>query len=89
LLEGAAMGRALITTDAVGCRDVVQDGRNGFVVPVGDTQALAAAIKKLAARPELIAEFGANSRKLVMERFDERLVNKSILSEYQQLLARS
>ncbi|WP_187336609.1 glycosyltransferase family 4 protein [Novosphingopyxis iocasae] len=68
--EAAALGRAVITTDAVGCRETVVDGRNGFVVPVRSVDELAEAMERFVKQPELVARMGAESRALAEERFD-------------------
>jgi len=82
LLEGAAMGRALIATDVPGCRDVVSDGENGYLVPRGDSAALARAMVRMAADPGLPGRFGASARRRVEERFDERLVHARTIAAY-------
>jgi len=80
LLEAAAMGKPVITTDAPGCRDVVRDGVNGYLVPVRDAQALAEAMARFAAlTPEARAAMGRASRELVETRFDERIVIQAYL----------
>ena len=58
LLEAAATGRALIATDVAGCREIVQPGQTGLLVPPGDAAALAAAISRLAQNPELRKKCG-------------------------------
>jgi glycosyltransferase involved in cell wall biosynthesis len=73
--EAMAMARPVITTDVPGCRETVIDGRNGFLVPVRDADALAAAMLKFIDQPELIATMGQESRKLAEEKFDARRVN--------------
>ena len=87
LIEAAAMGRPLVATDVPGCREVVQDGVNGFLVPPKDPAALAAAIEALLKDPGLRAEFGAASRRLAEERFSDRQVVGRILDLYRELLA--
>ncbi|MBE7244684.1 MAG: glycosyltransferase family 4 protein [Actinomycetospora chiangmaiensis] len=62
LLEAAACGRACLTTDVPGCRDLVRDGGEGLVVPPGDAEALAQALGRLAADPALVARMGAAAR---------------------------
>lgn len=74
------MARAVITTDSVGCRDTVTDGRNGFLVPVQSPTALAAAMQRFIDRPDLIASMGAESRRMAEERYDVRKVNAVIIS---------
>ena len=70
VLEAMAMGRAVITTDAPGCRETVLDGDNGFLVPVKDTDALAQAMLRFIEQPELIAQMGQRSRSIAEEKYD-------------------
>jgi glycosyltransferase involved in cell wall biosynthesis len=84
LLEAAAMEKPLITTDAVGCREVVDDGVNGLLVPVGDAKALAQAMIRLIEHPAMRLRMGQAGRKKVEQEFDERLVLEKILRAYEQ-----
>lgn len=77
--EAMAMGRPVITTDSVGCRDTVENGRNGYLVPVRDPIALAAAMKRFIDTPELIVTMGKASREMAEARFDVRKVNAKII----------
>ena len=79
VLEAMSTGRAIITTDAPGCRETVIPGENGFVVPVGDAGALAAAMERLIVAPALAQAFGERSRALAVERFDVRRINAEML----------
>ncbi|MBO9622455.1 MAG: glycosyltransferase family 4 protein [Sphingomonas sp.] len=79
--EAMAVGRAVITTDAPGCRDTVIEGVNGFLVPVRDAQALAQAMLRFIEQPDLIARMGHQSRVLAEERFDVVKINAVILGE--------
>ncbi len=87
LLEALAMGKPVVTTDSVGCREVVDHGKNGFLVPVKDAGALAAAILTLLRNKELQAAFGAHSRAKARNEFDERKIVAQILSEVYHLPA--
>ena len=62
LLEAVACGRACLTTDVPGCRDLVRDGTEGLLVPPGQAAPLAEALARLAADPALVARFGAAAR---------------------------
>lgn len=62
LMEAAACGLPIVTTDAPGCREVVQDGLNGLLVPVRDAAALAAALEKLIGDAALRRRMGEQSR---------------------------
>jgi glycosyltransferase involved in cell wall biosynthesis len=79
-LEAMAMGRTVITTDAPGCRETVEDGRTGFLVPPRDAASLEAAMERFIASPELIAEMGARSRELAERKFEVQAVNQSIFT---------
>ena len=75
LLEAAAMGRPLVATDVPGCREVVEDGVNGFRCAPADATSLAAAISSLAEVSEGQREaMGAASRHMVQQRFGENVV---------------
>ncbi|MCC7071724.1 MAG: glycosyltransferase family 4 protein [Deltaproteobacteria bacterium] len=87
LLEAAACGLALVATDVPGCREVVKDGDNGLLVPVGDAAALAAAIRTLLEDPARRARMGARSRALACERFSEASVIERTVAVYQRALA--
>lgn len=74
LLEGAAMGRALITSDIPGCREVVDDGISGYLCPKQDTDALICAVRAFAEKSfEERKQMGYSGRKLVEEKFDKRI----------------
>jgi len=74
-----SMGRAIITTDAPGCRETVVHGENGFLVPVKNAQALADAMLQFIQQPELAATMGQCSRALAEEKYDVRKVNAHML----------
>jgi glycosyltransferase involved in cell wall biosynthesis len=84
LLEAAAMGRPLIAADVPGCRDVVEDGVNGYLCTVRDPVSLASAMRRLAALPptDRIA-MGEAARSKVQEQFSEELV----IGAYLEVLA--
>ena len=79
VLEAMSMGRAIITTDTNGCRDTVIDGKNGFLVPVGDCKKLAEAMIKFIEKPELISTMGKESVNYCTEKFDVNRVNGDML----------
>lgn len=81
VLEAMAMGRAVITTDAPGCRETVVHGKNGFLVPVKSTTELAAAMIHFIEKPELVVAMGRVSRLFAEEKYDVRKVNNHMLRE--------
>jgi glycosyltransferase involved in cell wall biosynthesis len=78
-MEAMSMGRPIITTDAVGCKDTVVDGRNGFKVPVGDANELAAKMIWCIDNQKDLSDMGRESRELAECRFDVDSVNSKIL----------
>ncbi|AOZ05348.1 glycosyltransferase family 4 protein [Cupriavidus malaysiensis] len=81
VLEAMAMGRPIITTDAPGCRETVQDGVTGFMVPVRSVDGLYEAMMKFAATPHLIGEMGARAREMAENKYDVRKVNEAMLRQ--------
>ena len=82
LLEAAASGRAIVTTDAPGCREVVRHGINGLLVPLRDPQALADAIQTLLENPQLRQEMGQRGREIVEKEFSSEIVIAQTLGVY-------
>lgn len=77
--EAMAMGLAVITTDAPGCRETVEDGLNGFLVPVRSSAALADAMIRYVENPDLAARHGQASLELVARKFDVKIINRKML----------
>lgn len=86
LIEACAIGRPIVTTDAIGCKDCVDEGVNGFKVPVGNSEALASAIAKLVDDPSLMNRMGAAAREKAEREFDVEDVVKKHLEIYKSLL---
>jgi len=86
LVEAAAMGIPIVTTDVPGCRVVVEDGVNGYLVPPRDAGPLAKAIERLVCDERLRRRFGEAGRQLAVDRFDENLVLENTLRVYDQLM---
>lgn len=75
LLEAAAMGRPIITTDAVGCREAVDDGLNGLLCRVGDAENLAEKMEQMMdLSPEKRDRMGERAREKMEREFDEQIV---------------
>lgn len=79
-LEALATGRAVVTTDVPGCRDTVKEGENGFLVPVGDANALATAMAATAADADTLARMGRASRQMAETLFDVDKVNADLMA---------
>lgn len=82
LLEAAATGRAIITTDHPGCREVVEPGANGFLVPIKDAQATAGAIQAILKHPENITLMGKLSRARAESEFGTGRIVSETLAVY-------
>ena len=87
LIEASAIGRPIIITNSVGCKDVVEDGVNGFLIPVKDSKALAAKLKILIDNKELRVQFGKNSRLIAERDFSIENVIEKHLATYSELLS--
>lgn len=79
VLEAMAMGRAVITTDAPGCRETVVDGDNGYLVPVKDVDALTTAMLRFVEQPALVSSMGKRAREVAVEKYDVHKVNAQML----------
>jgi len=85
LLEAAAMGRPVITTDMPGCRDAVDDGRTGFICAPRSAQSLAEAMERMAAlSPAKRSDMGKSARSKMEREFDQRIVHRSYIDALDQ-----
>jgi glycosyltransferase involved in cell wall biosynthesis len=88
LLEAAACGRAIVTCDVPGCREVVRDGDNGLLVPPRDSASLAVALKLLLQDDALRQRMARRSRERAVEEFSVEKVVADTLGVYQECLVR-
>lgn len=89
LLEAAACGCAIVTTDAPGCREIVVDGETGLLVPLHDQDRLIEALEKLILDPSLRLSLGTSARKRVEEKFTDQVVVEKTLDVYRRLYSLS
>lgn len=85
-MEAAASGLPIIATDIRGCRQVVEDGLNGLLVPPRDPKALARAVERLLLNPELRRSMGESARRKAITEFDQRRQIELTLNLYDRLL---
>lgn len=85
LIEAAACGRAVITTDHPGCRDAIIKDKTGLLVPIKNSQALAKAIKELIQQPQRRSEMGKAGRELAEDQFAIEKIVKQHFSIYEEL----
>jgi len=86
LLEAASMSKPIVTTDTVGCKEVVEDGKNGFLVPIKNAEVLAGKIEYLVEHPEERKIMGEHGRIMAIEEFDVHIVVKQYLKLYEELI---
>ena len=84
LVEAAAAGRPIVTTDSTGCREVVRDGKEGFLIAPGDIDAAARILVTLAGDAPLRARLGAAANARFRERFTEATVKTAVSDLYRQ-----
>ncbi|HEY6919994.1 MAG TPA: glycosyltransferase family 4 protein [Methyloceanibacter sp.] len=87
LLEAAACGRAMVATDAPGCREIAIEGKTALTVPVDDVTALANAMEKLAGDAALRQKFGKAARALVEAKFSAESIGQQTVALYKSLKA--
>lgn len=87
-MEAAAMGLPVVATNIRGCRQVVEDGTTGLLVPARDSAALAQAVARLAGDPGLRATMGRAAITKAKREFDQRRVIATTLAVYEDLLTR-
>ena len=81
-LEAAASAKPIVATDRSGCRETVDDGRTGFVVPIKDEPALIAAVDKFMQMTwDERREMGIAGRKKMEQEFDRKIVVKMVVDE--------
>lgn len=87
LLEAASMAKPIVTTNVPGCKEVVDDGVNGYLCEVRDANDLSKQIEKiLLLSPEERVMMGQKGREKVMHEFDEKIVNKKYLDAIASIL---
>ena len=79
VLEAMAMGRAVITTDAPGCRETVIEGDNGYLIPVRDVDSLEGAMQAFIDSPDLVRTMGRRSYEIAKNKYDVHKVNAVML----------
>ncbi len=79
VIEALAAGRAIITTDTPGCRETVEEGKNGILVPIKNTDLLANAMQAMLSGKNIFKSMGANSRKICEERFDDVTIARKMV----------
>ncbi|MCY1133026.1 glycosyltransferase [Bacteroides fragilis] len=86
LIEATAIGRPIITTNSIGCKETVIDGYNGYLIPIKDSDMLASRLSFLFENKDVRQSMGRNSRKLAEKDFSIDDVIKKHLDIYRTLV---
>lgn len=86
LIEAMACGRAVVATEAPGCREVIRNGENGLLIPVRDAEKLASALRQLISNPELRRYMGKRGREIAVAEFSIDRVISETLAIYRDVL---
>ena len=86
LIEAGAMSKPVITTNVPGCKDIIDHGVNGILVPVNDPKSIELAIKFYAVNKNLSLKFGRNLRKKIEKIYDHKKINKLTIDKYKRYL---
>ena len=88
LIEAAASGRPVVTTDVTGCRDAITNNKTGLLVPLKDYKSLSKAITFLLDNPKILKQMGIEGRALAERKYDINHVIKKHLEIYDELILR-
>lgn len=86
IMEASSMGLPVVATDIRGCREAVEDGKTGILVPVGDPEALASGIARILREPRLARDLGGAGRRKAVDDFDEGRVFRTVWKTYELLM---
>lgn len=85
VLEAGAMGLPCIVTDINGSREIIEEGKNGTVIPSKDANAIYVAMKRMLQHPEETAVWAANARPMIASRFERSFVQQCLYNFYREL----
>ena len=88
-IEALSLGLPIVASNVVGCRELVKNGKNGFLVDYQDIEGIVGKIEKLINFPDLRKKMGMESRKIAEKEFDEKIIVEKYLILYRKLLSRS
>jgi glycosyltransferase involved in cell wall biosynthesis len=89
VMQAGAMGLPGIVTDINGCNEIIEEAKNGLIIPPKDTAALQQAMHKLVEDQDLYHDLKTNARSMITSRYEQRLVWEALLEEYKRLLVTS
>lgn len=86
LIEAVACGRPIVTTNVPGCREIIQQGKNGLLVEARDVSGLAEALKYLVLNPSIRIKMGAAGRKIAEEKYSSEHIIPQIMAVYKSCI---
>ena len=86
VIQAGAMGLPAIVTDINGCNEIIVPGKNGIIIPSKDEQSLYNTMLWFISHPDRVKEMAANSRALVVSRYEQKIVWEALLEEYRSLI---
>jgi hypothetical protein len=86
VMQAGAMGLPSIVTDINGCNEIIEDGKNGLIIPPKDTKALQEKMLRLMEDEQLYKHLASNSREMITSRYEQKLVWEALLNEYKSVL---
>ena len=89
VMQAGAMGLPSIVTDINGCNEIIENSKNGLIIPVKNTEALQQALLRLAEDKKLYNDMQSQSRKMIISRYEQKLVWDGLLNEYNELLKKN
>jgi len=89
VMQAGAMGLPSIVTDINGCNEIIEEGKNGLIIPPKDAKALQEKMLRLVVDEQLYKHLASNSREMITSRYEQKLVWEALLEEYKRLLVNS
>jgi glycosyltransferase involved in cell wall biosynthesis len=88
VMQAGAMGLPCIVSDINGCNEIIEDRRNGYIIPVRDKEAVKETLIRILDNKEEYSKMQQNAREMIVSRFDQKLMWESILQEYRNFEAK-
>lgn len=85
VMQAGAMGLPVIASDINGCNEIIVEKENGLIIPVKDENAVYTAMVKLLEDKDLFNKLKSNARKMIVDRYEQKLVWQAILEEYKKV----
>lgn len=86
VMQAGAMGLPAIVSDINGCNEIIEEGKNGVIIPAKDSRALQYAMRRIMGDLEYYTQLKQNARAMITSRYEQRVVWEALLAEYRQLL---